>query len=207
MLDNVLDAMTQLTSIWNEVNTPATIERYTVLPTSETLHDSECPICQEDYDDDEHVAIKLVGTHCSHVFGQNCLQEWVDSGENNAHYCPSCRQSIHGAFSGWQEGDEQRDRHWAKASEVNDLLQELETALVPPVESGDQASQPLQIVRTLYSAQDEDRILREILDFLSDQSKNLKELLRRNLQRQVEIRERNLRRAEATLWAVNYRRM
>ena len=101
MLDHIEVAMTQLTWIWNEVNAPATIERYTVLSTSETLHDSECPICQEDYDDDQHVAIKLVGTHCSHVFGRNCLQDWIDSGMENTNYCPSCRQSIHGAFSGW----------------------------------------------------------------------------------------------------------
>jgi len=207
MLDHIEVAMTQLTWIWNEVNAPATIERYTVLSTSETLHDSECPICQEDYDDDQHVAIKLVGTHCSHVFGRNCLQDWIDSGMENTNYCPSCRQSIHGAFSGWQEREEQRDRHWAGVLKVSDLLQELETVLVPQVEAESQASQDLQVLRTQLTVQNEDRALREILDRLSDQSKCLKELLHRNLQRLVEISERNLRRAEATLWAVNYRRM
>jgi len=86
-------------------------------------------------------------------------------------------------------------------------LQELETVLVPQVEAESQASQDLQVLRTQLTVQNEDRALREILDRLSDQSKCLKELLHRNLQRLVEISERNLRRAEATLWAVNYRRM
>jgi hypothetical protein len=73
---------------------PAIITRYTVLPASDSSHDPECPICQDAYDDDEHVAIKLLKTACNHVFGQKCLQDWVNSGMNNAHRCPNCRQSI-----------------------------------------------------------------------------------------------------------------
>ena len=101
MFERIVDARTQLVSIWTEMNAPppATIERYIVLSASEALHNSECPICQEDYDDDQHVAIKLLETNCSHVFGRDCLQYWVNSGMQNAHFCPTCRQCIRGALS------------------------------------------------------------------------------------------------------------
>ncbi|KAF1828287.1 hypothetical protein BDW02DRAFT_574990 [Decorospora gaudefroyi] len=77
----------------------ATIQKYTALPASDPSHDAECPICQEPYCDREHVAIKLQNTHCDHVFGRTCLQEWVNSGMDNAHRCPICRQSIVSALT------------------------------------------------------------------------------------------------------------
>jgi hypothetical protein len=73
---------------------PADILHCTVLSAADPSHDPECPICQDSYDDNEHVAIRLLKTVCNHVFGRKCLQEWVDSGMDNAHRCPNCRQSI-----------------------------------------------------------------------------------------------------------------
>ncbi|KAH6870123.1 hypothetical protein BKA58DRAFT_457473 [Alternaria rosae] len=211
-------AITELTSLHNELDAgssnessygppPAKIERYIVLSSSENLHGSECAICQEDYDDDQHVAIKLLGTGCSHVFGRNCLQDWVDSGMDNAHYCPSCRQSIHGALSvlplwqldaeeegedeqeeeeeeampvaSMQEREEERDRQWAKVFEVSKLLQELETVLVPQVDAGNEASLASQVVLTQRAVQDEDHALRETVSNLTDQCVFLNELRRR----------------------------
>jgi hypothetical protein len=72
----------------------APIIRCTVLLALDPSHDPECPICQDPYDDNEHVATTLLNTVCNHVFGRNCLQEWVNSGMDNAHRCPNCRQSI-----------------------------------------------------------------------------------------------------------------
>jgi hypothetical protein len=77
----------------------AQIQYFTTLSTSDATHDPECPICQEDYDDDGHTAIRLQNVPCDHVFGLGCLQEWVNSGMTNAHHCPSCRQSMSGALS------------------------------------------------------------------------------------------------------------
>jgi hypothetical protein len=77
----------------------AQIQYFATLSTSGATHDPECPICQEDYDDDGHTAIRLQNVPCDHVFGLGCLQEWVNSGMTNAHHCPSCRQSIAGALS------------------------------------------------------------------------------------------------------------
>jgi hypothetical protein len=77
----------------------AKIQHCTVISAADPSHDPECPICQDSYDDNAHVAIKLLKTACDHVFGRNCLQQWVNSGMDNAHRCPNCRQSIAPALS------------------------------------------------------------------------------------------------------------
>lgn len=77
---------------------PAQLKHYTTLLASDSSHDVECPICQEPYDDEKHPAIQLQNVACTHVFGRSCLQEWCNSGMDNAHKCPSCRQSIEGAL-------------------------------------------------------------------------------------------------------------
>jgi hypothetical protein len=146
---------------------PVAIQLYTVLSTSEAPHDSECPICHENYDDDQHLAIKLQETLCSHVIGQSCLQNWVNSGMGNAHHCPSCRQSIIGALGApistnpgfetaarqpltMQEREQERTRQWATVLEVRQRLEHLETILAlrnqgatwaPPVEFTQQPAQ------------------------------------------------------------------
>jgi hypothetical protein len=94
---------------------PAEIVRYTTLSASDLANasDPECPICQDSYDGDQHIAIKLLTTPCAHVFGLSCLQEWVNSGMNNAHRCPTCRQSIASALSApLVRPRENREREW-----------------------------------------------------------------------------------------------
>lgn len=77
----------------------ASLRHFARLPAADSTHDEECPICQESYDDKEHIAIRLDNVACDHVFGLKCLQEWVNSRMQNAHRCPSCRQSIKGALA------------------------------------------------------------------------------------------------------------
>jgi hypothetical protein len=78
---------------------PAHVEHFTTLPTDDPTYDTDCVICQELYEENDHAAIQLQKANCSHVFGRACLQKWVNSGMGNAHRCPSCRQDIAGAFS------------------------------------------------------------------------------------------------------------
>ena len=39
---------------------------------------------------------KMIKTNCGHVFHDQCLQAWIDRGENNYHSgvatCPLCRE-------------------------------------------------------------------------------------------------------------------
>lgn len=78
---------------------PAQVQHFTVLLADDACHDKECPICQDPYNDGDHPAIRMQHVPCDHVFGLKCIQEWVNSGMQNAHLCPSCRQSITGALS------------------------------------------------------------------------------------------------------------
>ncbi|KAF2832483.1 hypothetical protein CC86DRAFT_377645 [Ophiobolus disseminans] len=78
---------------------PAHVQHFTTLPAADSSHDADCPICHDPYDDGEHTAIQLQNVACTHVFGHCCLQEWVNSGMQNAHKCPSCRQSLAGALA------------------------------------------------------------------------------------------------------------
>jgi hypothetical protein len=79
---------------------PAQVQHFSTLRASDPSHDTDCPICQDPYDDDEHPAIRPHNVSCTHVFGRGCLQEWCNSGMDNAHKCPSCRQSLAGALAG-----------------------------------------------------------------------------------------------------------
>jgi hypothetical protein len=77
---------------------PTYIEHFTALPNDESS-DTDCMICQEPYDNNEHAAIQLQNVTCTHIFGRACLQKWVNGGLTNAHRCPSCRQDISGALA------------------------------------------------------------------------------------------------------------
>jgi len=89
---------------------PAQVQHFTALLANDASHDKECPICQDPYNDSDHPAIRMQHVPCNHVFGMKCIQEWVNSGMQNAHLCPSCRQSISGALSRATQG---RSRHRA----------------------------------------------------------------------------------------------
>jgi hypothetical protein len=77
----------------------AQLHHFTTVPAADMSDTPDCSICHDPYDDDEHPAIRLDETACTHVFGRPCLQEWVNSRMQNAHRCPSCRQSLSGALS------------------------------------------------------------------------------------------------------------
>ncbi|KAI4913051.1 uncharacterized protein J4E92_009923 [Alternaria infectoria] len=104
----------------------------------------------------------------------------------------------------WEEAEqvlspqqrEQRDRHWANLTEVSNILQNIETIAIPPLEGGGHISLALQVVRPDPTIQDEDRALRATLTRLWNQSHYLNELLCINFERQQEERQREILRAE-----------
>lgn len=75
-----------------------TLSNFTLLQCTK-IKDAECPICYELYDDTHHVAVKLNGVACQHVFGKVCLEKWLKSGMPNVTLCPSCRRDILPALS------------------------------------------------------------------------------------------------------------
>lgn len=56
-------------------------------------HDRTCPICKEAFNkpSEDNVLETPVKSHCNHVFGSICLEQWV--GDNST--CPLCRVTIH----------------------------------------------------------------------------------------------------------------
>ncbi|KAH9050246.1 hypothetical protein EDB84DRAFT_593596 [Lactarius hengduanensis] len=58
--------------------------------------DQRCPICLDDYQEDDSV-MKL--SDCSHWLHKNCLQQWL----RGATTCPVCRQRVRGPQPGRRE--------------------------------------------------------------------------------------------------------
>ncbi|KAF8266221.1 hypothetical protein EI94DRAFT_1586477, partial [Lactarius quietus] len=58
--------------------------------------DQRCPICLDDYQEDDRV-MKL--SDCSHWLHKNCLQQWL----RGATTCPVCRQRVGGPQPGRRE--------------------------------------------------------------------------------------------------------
>ena len=54
----------------------------------------DCPICREPYNTTDHAAVRMQNVGCDHVFGRDCLEEWVNSRMPNSHRCPSCRRDL-----------------------------------------------------------------------------------------------------------------
>lgn len=57
---------------------------------------TECPICPAIYSDtlgDGLVLEQAVKARCNHVFGAECPEAWVESGQDNARTCPTCREN------------------------------------------------------------------------------------------------------------------
>ncbi|KAI4701858.1 hypothetical protein J4E89_010549 [Alternaria sp. Ai002NY15] len=124
----------------------------------------------------------------------------------------------------WEEAEqvlstpqrEQRDRHWANLTEVSNILQGIETIVIPPVAAGGQLSQALQVVRPDPTIQNEERALRQTLTRLWNESRYLNELLCVNFERKQEEqqreilraeRERNVLQVEMMQFTANFRRM
>jgi hypothetical protein len=57
--------------------------------------ETECSICSRrlaDFGTEEtELAVK---TGCSHIFGKDCLQDWLDSERQNCNTCPVCRRNL-----------------------------------------------------------------------------------------------------------------
>lgn len=51
----------------------------------------ECSLCYEDFSD-EHPAVAL--PNCRHVYGQECIQKWMESDNAQHDKCPACRAPI-----------------------------------------------------------------------------------------------------------------
>ncbi|KAI4641465.1 uncharacterized protein J4E79_011672 [Alternaria viburni] len=243
MFEHIVDAMTQLRSIWTEINAPppATIERYVVLSASETLHDSECPICQGDYDEDQHPGAEDEEEHYYEVFYDEeeeqleaelearleaeFEEEHEEEQEEEEEEEEEEEQEQEEEWEWeWEEAEqvlspqqrEQRDRHWANLTEVSNILQNIETIAIPPLEGGGHISLALQVVRTDPTIQDEDRALRQTLTRLWNESRYLNELLCINFERKQEEqqreilraeRERNVLQVEMMQFTANFRRM
>lgn len=59
----------------------------------EKLTDKECAICRDDVTaDDDHRAVRIAT--CTHVFGFDCIKEWLLPGVRDDRGCPSCRAKI-----------------------------------------------------------------------------------------------------------------
>lgn len=53
-----------------------------------------CNICLEAFDH-THIAVRFTGPDaCCHVFGKECLQQWLLSDSENANKCPTCRRPL-----------------------------------------------------------------------------------------------------------------
>ncbi|KAF2729473.1 hypothetical protein EJ04DRAFT_546284 [Polyplosphaeria fusca] len=50
-----------------------------------------CPICQLSFDEQQHAPVALA---CRHIFGNNCLKEWLQGGHGNIDCCPVCRDRL-----------------------------------------------------------------------------------------------------------------
>lgn len=57
------------------------------------LHGNECCICLDLYDDDAHGPVGVGSNReCEHVFGQRCLETYLDSTAPGRNTCPICRR-------------------------------------------------------------------------------------------------------------------
>jgi len=54
-----------------------------------SLESLECAICMEGYDANHRPII----FECRHIFGENCVRRWIESGNG---LCPNCRAPLHG---------------------------------------------------------------------------------------------------------------
>lgn len=61
--------------------------QYASRPLQDTL---SCSICLEDMDDDS----QLSTTACNHTFHTKCLNDWMNSAQSGAQYCPLCKEPL-----------------------------------------------------------------------------------------------------------------
>ncbi|KAH9067872.1 hypothetical protein EDB87DRAFT_1552708, partial [Lactarius vividus] len=76
--------------------------------------DQRCPICLDDYQEDDPV-MKL--SDCSHWLHKNCLQQWL----RGATTCPVCRQRVWGSQPGRREREARAVPSSSRGIERSDL--------------------------------------------------------------------------------------
>ncbi|KAF2794023.1 hypothetical protein K505DRAFT_337313 [Melanomma pulvis-pyrius CBS 109.77] len=89
--------------------------------------EDSCPICHEPYSD-SHPAVRIIKIdNCNHVFGHECLEAWLKSGQQNSATCPMCRALLFGeALESESEQEQQPPQNGAGSDEeVGSLLEEL----------------------------------------------------------------------------------
>ncbi|KAF1918018.1 hypothetical protein BDU57DRAFT_537630 [Ampelomyces quisqualis] len=52
-----------------------------------------CGICYEPFDA-THVATRIQGLKCQHIFGWTCLNKWLNSNAEQSNTCPMCREVL-----------------------------------------------------------------------------------------------------------------
>ncbi|KAF2633534.1 hypothetical protein BU25DRAFT_453285 [Macroventuria anomochaeta] len=91
-----------------------------------------CNVCLESFDS-APVAVGFNGTNvCNHIFGRECLQEWLLSSSANANKCPTCRRDLCRAedvaqaeedTAGQEEEDEDEEDEESEDEQFPDDLQ------------------------------------------------------------------------------------
>ena len=54
-------------------------------------HENECPICFEEFKEDQELVELDCDAQVPHMFHYECLNDWIDNGGKN---CPLCRKPI-----------------------------------------------------------------------------------------------------------------
>lgn len=92
-------------------------------------HNAEdsCAICHDPYGD-SHTPVRITGIdNCNHVFGRECLEAWLNSGQLNSNTCPMCRTLLFGETlgSGSVRGQQVQQHEDAFDERLGSLLEEL----------------------------------------------------------------------------------
>ncbi|KAF2655224.1 hypothetical protein K491DRAFT_778918 [Lophiostoma macrostomum CBS 122681] len=88
---------------------------------------SECSICQEPYNEHDHVAARItdISTCPSHVFGLQCIITWITSCQPNRLHCPICRGLLL-RVRGHHLGEDREDENYQNEDSEDATNQEWE---------------------------------------------------------------------------------
>jgi hypothetical protein len=88
-----------------------------------------CNICFEPFNCSHHPVRFTSADSCGHVFGATCLKMWVESWNDNADKCPTCRRVLfrsETAFVGEEEQSEYEEEEQEEYEEEDDVDDEEE---------------------------------------------------------------------------------
>jgi hypothetical protein len=77
----------------------------------------QCSICSEDYNAD-HVPTRL--PECGHMFGVQCIFQWLETDSPQAHTCPLCRTRLFVSEVNEEDGEDGEDEEDEEGEEVVD---------------------------------------------------------------------------------------